>query len=49
MKRKNIELMERVIGFLDGLAYLAQSPVGEALANVIETLESVLKEERERK
>ena len=49
MKRKNIELMERAIGFLDGLGYAAQSPMCDALANVVELLERVLKDEKERK
>ena len=49
MKRKNIEIMERAIGVLDGLSFVAEEKIGEALVCALEMLESVLKDEKERK
>lgn len=46
MTRKNIKLMERVIGILAGVSYCVNDVnASDALLNVIDKLEAVLHEE----
>lgn len=47
MKQKNRETMERVIGFVEGLSWVGDEKVGNALVSLCEMLEGILKDEVE--
>ena len=45
MTQKNREVMERAIGIVEGLAWVAEEKTGKALVDVIEMLDSVMESE----
>lgn len=45
MKQKNKETMERAIGFVEGLSWVGDEKVGNALVSLCEMLEGILKDE----
>ena len=45
MKQKNRETMERAIGFVEGLSWVGDEKVGNALVSLCEMLEGILKDE----
>lgn len=47
MKQKNRETIERAIGFVEGLSWVGDEKVGNALASLYEMLERILKDEVE--
>lgn len=46
MKVENREQLIGVIGVLNGIAYCATGGVGDALCDVVETLEGILEDEK---
>ena len=47
MKQKNKETMERAIGFVEGLSWVGDGKVSNALVSLCEMLEGILKDEVE--
>ena len=47
MKQKNRETMERAIGFVEGLSWVGDEKVGNALVALCEMLKGILKDEVE--
>ena len=47
MKQKNRETMERAIGFVEGLSWVGDEKVSNALISLYEMLEGILKDEVE--
>lgn len=45
MKQKNRETMERAIGIVEGLSWVAEEKMSEALVTVCEMLDAVMKDE----
>ena len=47
MMAQNRERLIKAIGKLDGIAYCATGGVGDAICDVVETLEGILEDEKE--
>ena len=47
MKQKNRETMERAIGIVEGLSWVAEEKMSEALLTVCEMLDAVMRDEVE--